>query len=134
MGNYISILAVSSANNILTNQQAGIVFEQMKNVQFYNHKIKSTVNVAIPSPRMLLDFKGPEFEYCEDYFSGACNKLFDDFEKGIEKFTGKNLVRKTSKTTKNRRKRVIIMHDGELHAAPSNNRAQIGLLMAGEVS
>ena len=30
--------------------------------------------------------------------------------------------------------RIIIMHDGELHAAPSNNRAQIGLLMAGEVS
>lgn len=30
--------------------------------------------------------------------------------------------------------RIIIMHDGELHAAPSHNRAQIGLLMAGEIS
>jgi ABC-type uncharacterized transport system ATPase subunit len=30
--------------------------------------------------------------------------------------------------------RIIIMHDGELHAAPSHDRAQIGLIMAGEIS
>jgi ABC-type uncharacterized transport system ATPase subunit len=30
--------------------------------------------------------------------------------------------------------RIIIMHDGALHAAPNHDRAQIGLLMAGEIS
>ena len=30
--------------------------------------------------------------------------------------------------------RIIIMHDGELHTAPSHDRAQIGLIMAGEIS
>ena len=30
--------------------------------------------------------------------------------------------------------RIIVMHDGELHAAPSHDRAEIGLIMAGEVS
>ena len=71
MGNIISlyIFAVATAKNIKTNQQAGIVFEEIKNVKFYNHKIKSTVNVATPTPRMLLDFEGPEYIYCEKYFS-----------------------------------------------------------------
>ena len=71
MGNIISlyIFAVATAKNIKTNQQAGIVFEEIKNVKFYNHKIKSTVNVAIPTPRMLLDFEGPEYIHCEKYFS-----------------------------------------------------------------
>ena len=30
--------------------------------------------------------------------------------------------------------RIIVMHDGALHPAPSHDRAQIGLIMAGEIS
>jgi len=30
--------------------------------------------------------------------------------------------------------RIVIMHDGDLHAAPSHDRTQIGLIMAGQIS
>ena len=72
MGKSILILAVARAQNIQTNQQAGIVFQQLKNERFYNHNLKSTINVAIPTPRMLLNFEAPEFEYCDKKFSRAC--------------------------------------------------------------
>jgi len=30
--------------------------------------------------------------------------------------------------------RIVIMHDGDLHMAPSHDRGQIGLIMAGQTS
>ena len=109
MGNVISNLAlVSLAAGIYvtTNEHAGVAFKDDRQVRFYNHVVKSTVNVGIPTPRIILDENAPEYTNCRKKFSDGCSKLFDRYDEKIENFLGENLVK--TKSHNSRRRRVVI--------------------------
>ena len=109
MGNVISNLAFASLAaglDVTTNQQAGVAFNNDRKVRFYNHRVRSTVNVGIPTPRIILDENAPAYTNCRKKFSDGCSQLFDRYDETIENFLGENLVK--TKAKNNRRRRVVI--------------------------
>ena len=91
-----TVIALTTASNIKLQHASGTVYEQITNAAVYGETVQTTMNIGIPSPRILLDHRAPAYNECNQKYSGnsigLCDLLFGTFDKEIERFLDLDLV------------------------------------------
>ena len=92
----LTILTVTTAIIIKLQHKTGTVYEQINNAAFYQEKVKTTINIGIPSPRVLLDHKDRIYNHCNTKWSagsvGLCDVMFGTFDEEIDRFLDLDLI------------------------------------------
>ena len=82
---YVYIISVALASHISTRYETGTAFIQNDRAMFYQDTIRTTINLEIPSPRLMLKYD--EYGNCDASYSvngiPLCQYQFNEFDNSI---------------------------------------------------